>query len=141
EKSAEDILAPIVDFDAIFIPDSSKVLAQISAFLSFSGVKDVKLLGTNLWNSPGIAKRSGNFISNLMFVDGVLSPSDSFSKSVFVQEYRNFFSEDPGLLEVQAYDSALILRQMILKGSTSRDELAQNLAHMKRFPGALGPLD
>jgi branched-chain amino acid transport system substrate-binding protein len=138
ESNDEDILPPIVDFDAVFIPDSAKAMGQISAFLSFTGVKGVKLLGTNLWNSPGLAKRAGNFANNLIFVDSYL-PSLS-GDSRFVQEYKALYNEDPSLIEIQAYDSALILRQMILQGATTRETLARQLMSLKRFPGALGAL-
>jgi branched-chain amino acid transport system substrate-binding protein len=141
EKSSDDVLPPITDFDAIFIPDSAKTLGQLAAFLSYGGVRGIKLLGTNLWNSPGLAKRAGNFSSNLLFVDGVFNQSDSYQHSSFVQEYKKMFNEDPSLLEIQAYDSALILRQTILGGATTRDELSRRLSELRKFPGSLGPLD
>ncbi len=140
EDKYEDLLQPIIDFDAIFIPDSAKTLGQISAFLSYTGVKGVKLLGTNLWNSPGIAKRAGNFSNSLVFVDGVLNQSVNYQKSKFVQEYKNLFGEEPSLIEIQAYDSALILRQLINSGATTREELAMRLNSLQEFPGSLGPL-
>lgn len=141
EVRIDDTLLPVVDFDAIFIPDSSKALGQISAFLSYSGVKGVNLLGTNLWNSPGLAKRAGHFANNLLFVDGVLNQSANYQTSNFIKEYKVLFTEEPSLIEIQAYDSAVLLRQLISDGATSRDELARKLAETRRFPGALGPMD
>jgi ABC-type branched-subunit amino acid transport system substrate-binding protein len=141
EEKAEDILPPVVDFDAVFIPDNSKTLGQIAAFLSYAGVRGVKLLGTNLWNSPGLAKRAGNFSNNLVFVDGVLPQSENYAKSKFVREYKNIFGEDPGLIEIQAFDSASILRSLISEGASNREALAHDLANLKKFPGSLGPLE
>jgi ABC-type branched-subunit amino acid transport system substrate-binding protein len=139
ESNDEDILPPMVDFDAVFIPDSAKAMGQISAFLSFTGVKNVKLLGTNLWNSPGLAKRAGNFANNLIFVDSYLPAVSGGSR--FVQEYKGLYGEDPSLIEIQAYDSALILRQLILQGASTRENLTRQLTGLKKFPGALGPLN
>ena len=141
EKDSDDILPPITDFDAVFIPDSAKTLGQLAAFLSYGGVRNIKLLGTNLWNSPGLAKRAGNFSSNVLFVDGLFNQSENYQRSSFVQNYKKIFSEDPSLIEIQAYDSALILRQMILSGASTRDELSRKLSELKQFPGSLGPLD
>lgn len=138
ESSEEDILPPIVDFDAVFVPDSAKAMGQISAFLSFAGVRGVKLLGTNLWNSPGLAKRAGNFVNNLIFVDSYL-PSLS-ANSRFVQEYKALYNEDPSLIEIQAYDSALMVRQLVLQGATTREAMTRQLSSLKGFPGALGSL-
>ena len=141
EKTSDDVLPPITDFDAIFIPDSAKTLGQLAAFLSYGGVRNIKLLGTNLWNSPGLAKRAGNFSSNLLFVDGLFNQSENYKNSKFVQGYKKIFNEDPSLIEMQAYDSALILRQLIVGGATTRDELSRKLSELRQFPGSLGPLD
>lgn len=136
--NAEDLLAPIVDFDGLFIPDSAKTLGQISAFLSYGGVKSVKLLGTNLWNSPGLAKRAGNFVNNLLFVDS-FTPA-SLASNRFLSEYKSIYNEDPSLIEIQAYDSALILRQLVMQGATTREDIIDKLSSLKEFPGSLGPL-
>ena len=141
EKAADDVLPPVTDFDAVFIPDSAKTLGQLAAFLSYGGARNIKLLGTNLWNTPGLAKRAGNFSSSVLFVDGLFNQSENFQRSQFVQNYKKIFNEDPGLIEIQAYDSALILRQLVLSGASTRDELARKLSDLRQFPGSLGPLD
>lgn len=135
----EEILPPIVDFDAVFIPDSAKAMGQISAFLSFSGVKGVKLMGTNLWNTPGLSKRAGNFVNNLIFVDSFLPATAAHSR--FVQEYKALYNEEPSLIETQAYDSALILRQLVAQGAATRESLTRELSSLKKFPGSLGTLN
>ena len=140
EKTAEDILPPVVDFDALFIPDSARALGQISAMLAYNDVRGIKLLGTNLWNTKDIAKRAGNSAGNLLFVDSFLSSSAS-DKIRFVSEYKSLFKEEPSLIEIQAYDSALILRQLVAGGASTRDDLSRRLMGLKKFPGALGSLD
>jgi len=136
----DDLLPPLVDFDAIFIPDSAKTMGQIAAMLSFNNVKNVKLLGTNLWNTPGLEKRAGNFANNLLFVDSFVSSDPNYEHSQFVKDYKTIFSEEPGILEVQGYDAALLLRQLISQGYTSRESLSRALAKVQDFPGSLGPL-
>lgn len=136
----DDLLPAIVDFDGLFIPDSAKAMGQISAMLSFNGVKSVKLLGTNLWNVTGIAKRAGHFANQVLFVDSFVPSEPRFANSSFVRDYKTIFNEDPGIFEVQAYDAALLLRQLISQGSTSRESLTRALSEVKDFPGAVGPL-
>lgn len=136
----EDLLPPVVDFDGIFIPDSAKAMGQISAMLSFNGVKSAKLLGTNLWNISGIAKRAGHFSNSILFVDSFVNNEARFTNSNFVRDYKAIFKEDPGIFEVQAYDAALLLRQLISQGNTSRESLSRALAEVKEFPGSVGPL-
>jgi ABC-type branched-subunit amino acid transport system substrate-binding protein len=134
----ETVLPPITDFDGIFIPDSSKALGQIAAMLAFNDVRDVKLLGTNLWNTPGLSKRAGNFINNLLFVDSITPLSKN--NQTFMNEYKNLYNETPSLIEIQAYDSGLILRHLISNGASTRDDLAKKLTELEKFPGALGLL-
>lgn len=136
----DDILPPIADFDAVFIPDSAKALGQISAMLSFNNVRGVKLLGTNIWNTKDIAKRTGNASSNVIFVDSYSSSLPQQEKTRFISEYKSLFNEEPSLIEIQAYDSALLLRQLVAAGASSREELSRRLSDVKKFPGALGML-
>jgi branched-chain amino acid transport system substrate-binding protein len=136
----DDLLPPITDFDAIFIPDSAKAMGQISAMLAYNNVKGVRLMGTNLWNVPGLAKRAGSSAGNMLFVDSYVSSDPAFTNSYFVREYRNQFNEDPGIFELQAYDSALIIRQLVSQGATNRESLGQALSQLKDFPGSLGSL-
>lgn len=134
----QNVLPPVVDFDAIFIPDSVKAMGQISAMLSFSDVKNVKLLGTNLWNTKDVSKRAGHFVNDLLFVDSTYP--QLLERSRFVAEYRNLYNEEPSLIELQAYDSGLILRQLIAGGATSRERLRDALARVKQLPGSIGSL-
>lgn len=136
----DDLLPPVADFDAIFIPDSVKAMGQISAMLSFNGVKNVKLLGTNLWNVKGLAKRAGLFADNVLFVDSFVATDPSYQRSSFVREYRSVFNEEPGIFEIQGYDAALLLKQLISQGATSRESLVSDLRDLQNFPGALGPM-
>lgn len=138
QSNLETVLPPVTDFDAIFIPDSVKAMGQISAMLSYNDVRNVKLLGTNLWNTKDVARRAGNFANNLLFVDSI-SPTAQ-NRSRFMNEYKSLYNEDPSLIEIQAYDAGLILRQLIASGASSREELTQKLTSLKRFPGALGTL-
>ncbi|PIS10580.1 MAG: penicillin-binding protein activator [Bdellovibrio sp. CG10_big_fil_rev_8_21_14_0_10_47_8] len=136
----DDLLPPVVDFDAVFIPDSAKAMGQISAMLSFNNVKGIHLMGTNLWNSPGLAKRGGHFADELLFVDSFVSSEASYLSSPFVRDYKTIFSENPGIFEIQGYDAALLLKQLISQGATSRESLTRALARVENFPGAVGPL-
>ena len=138
--SPDDILSPIINFDAIFIPDSAKNMGQISAFLSYVGVKDVHLLGTNLWNTPGLARRAGQFQNALLFVDGFVSSSSSAKNSRFVTEFQSLFKDLPSMMEIQAFESALILRGLVLSGANSRQEVRDELLKLQNFPGAVSPL-
>jgi ABC-type branched-subunit amino acid transport system substrate-binding protein len=139
--SPEEILPPIVDFDALFIPDSARAAGQIAPMLAANDVDNLRLLGTNLWNNPNFISRGQKYVENAIIVDGLYTGDRSFISSQFVREFKEVFGEEPGMIEAQAYDSGLLLRQLIATGSSSRIDLQEKLASVKGFPGAFGPLD
>jgi branched-chain amino acid transport system substrate-binding protein len=143
QKSAptpEDLLPPIVDFDAIFIPDSVKAVGQIAPMLAYNNVNNVKLLGTNLWNNSGLLARGQRFVEGSIFVDSFLSSDPAFTGSEFYTTFKAAFEEEPGLTELQAFDSALLLRQLIASGEITRAGLQARMAKLTNFPGGIGPL-
>lgn len=135
----EDILPPVVDFQAVFIPDSLKALGQLSAMLAFSGVRGVHLLGPNLWNNPGLGRRVSQSFNPVTFVDFPPMGGEA-DTSEFSRLYRQQFNEDPGPFELQGYDAALLLRTLISEGARDRQSLATALAEQKTFPGGHGTL-
>lgn len=137
----EEILPPIVDFDALFIPDSARAAGQIAPMLAYNDVDNLRLLGTNLWNNASFVSRGQKFVENAIIVDGLYTGDRSFKASEFVRAFKEVFGEEPGMIEAQAYDSGLLLRQLIASGATSRIELQEKLTNVKGFPGAFGNLD
>ncbi len=136
----EDLLPPVIDFEAIFVPDSVKALGQIASMLAFNNVRNVKLLGTNLWNTPSVVKRAGNFSDNLIFVDSTISTPSLMTNSKFFTDYKESFGEEPGIFELQGYDSASLLRQLIMDGARTRNDLKIRLSGMDKINTATGAL-
>ena len=141
EQSSDDVLPPIVDFDAVFIPDSAKMMSEMAAFLSYVGLRNVKLLGTNLWSTPGLGKRAGLFANDLVYVDANPLSTERTAANGFLQAYQQQFKDVPTSIEMQAYDSALILRTLIAQGAGSRESLTRKLTDLHHFQGAVGFLE
>lgn len=138
--NTDDLLSPIQNFDGIFIPDQARVISQINAFLNYSRVKDTKILSTNILNTPGSAKRLAQLNYPIYFADSFISEGPSQSNSDFVREYVTYFNEYPAQFEIAAYDSGLILRQLVLQGIYTRDDLGKQLLKLKKFDGSFGSL-
>lgn len=135
----ENILPPIVDFDVLFVPDGGKALGQIMAFMKNNDVTQMTYLGTNLWNTPDLFRRVGTSSSDVFFVDSTVSP-DEQKKSDFHNKYVAKHEEDPSIVEAQAYEAALILRDTIRNSSISRSSLASQLSSLGRKNGAYGEI-
>ncbi len=136
----ENLLPPIVDFDVIFIPDTGKTLGQVIAFMKVSDVLQMTYLGTNIWNSPDLGKRAGVHSNSVYFVDALDLNDATIRETPFFKDYFSEYNEEPTLIEMQTFESAKILRDLIVSGSTSRDTLASNLRSLGRATGVTGQL-
>lgn len=137
----QDLLPSIVDFDAIFIPDSAKALGQIAPMLAYHDVRDTTLIGTNLWNSNAIIERAGKYLKKSLFVDSFLAGDPVLTNSDFFRNYSQTFAETPEEFDLQAFDSALIIRKALEAGASNRAELQRSLQSMNGVPGGVGVLN
>ncbi|MCK4534592.1 MAG: penicillin-binding protein activator, partial [Syntrophobacterales bacterium] len=60
---------PVVDFDALFIPDSYSTVNMIAPQLAFYDVIGVQLLGTSIWNSQDLLKKESKYLEGAVFTD------------------------------------------------------------------------
>lgn len=161
QEKYKSAVAPQIDFDAIFIPDYSDKVALVVPALAvedvmfssaskvdlerakkatgFANFKTVQLLGANGWNSDKLAERAGKFVEGSIFVDGFFAGSEQADTRAFVDEYRRLYGKAPGLLEAQAYDSAMIFLALLRQAKPrTREEFRAALAAVRDFPGASG---
>lgn len=122
-----NILPPVINFDVVFVPDSSRVLGQVLAFMKFNDVVDMNYLGTNLWNSADLPKRAANEDAAIYFVDAVDVSSTASRDNPFYKEYFETYNEEPTIVEIQSYEASLIVKQLIDNGAQSRESLAAGL--------------
>jgi branched-chain amino acid transport system substrate-binding protein len=142
EKAKKD-LEPIVDFEALFIPDEwsrvgliapalavediitntcdAKEIEKLKKTTGKTDIHTVTLLGGQGWNSPKNAEgvprlieRGGKFVLCSVFVDGFYAESNREATRRFVHAYTEAYPDaTPLLLDAVAYDSARILRQVL----------------------------
>lgn len=140
ESPPDDLLPPVVDFDAIFIPDTPKALGQIAPMLVYQGVSNIRLLGTNIWNSTELVRRGEKNVENALFVDTNLVNDPAFKTSKFFRDFVKTFGEEPGQFEAQGYEVGQMLRLAISNGERSRSGLAESLNGLRQFQGVGGVL-
>ena len=142
KEPPEDLLSPILDFQALFIPDSVEILAQVASVLFYYNVKEVFLVGTNLWNTPDLARSlKGLKGLRVFFVDSFILDKEQWEQNAFFQLYKERVQKEPGILELNAYEVAFILKQLIVQSRiSSRYGLLNKIKKMKSFPGILSPL-
>lgn len=138
-EAKENMLPPLVDFDAIFIPDSSRVMGQAIAFFKNADVDKMTYLGTNLWNTEDLIRRAGSSqtasTNSFYFTDTVFTEEEK-SNSDFNKKFISLHNEEPSIIEVQTYEAAKILYDLISRGTRDRYELADKLKELGRRTGA-----
>ncbi len=137
EEKAEP--EPIIDFDAVFIPDSFEKVGLIAPQLLFHDVANVLLLGTNLWHSDKLIQMARGYVQGAIVPDGFFVNSPSPRVRDFVDDYEKVFGSLPAFLEAQAYDAAWIFFQAANEpGVRSRRTLKEAIMGIKDFPGVTG---
>ncbi len=162
-ERARKELPPIVDFDAVFIPDFAKSVALAVPALQVEDVvtttcdpkelerirkgtgredlKPVQLLGGNGWDDPGLVERAGKAVQCAVFVDGFFAASERPETRRFVDAFVNRYHKPPSILEASAYDAARMVRQAVEKDkAATREAVRADLAGLKGFKGATGEI-
>ncbi|UCF93832.1 MAG: penicillin-binding protein activator, partial [Desulfobacterales bacterium] len=134
-----DEIQPIVDFDAIFIPDAPQKTGLIIPQLAYYDIGGVYLLGTNLWHSDTLIAMAEKYVQGAIMPDGFFAESPSELVQEFVRVFEETYQETPGFIDAVVYDSAMILFHVVSQPYVrSRDDLRDELLSLKDFPGVTG---
>lgn len=130
-------LPPLVDFDAIFIPDSytrASLIASALAFEEFAvgGFKPsldsipITLLGLNAWNNAEWPRRGGKYVQGSIFVDAFDGRSQEASVARFVETWAARHRADPTVVEAVGFDTLrLAAAALEIEGKSPRQALAE----------------
>ncbi len=149
---------PVVEFDALFVPDGGKRARLLLPFLSYWDIelrttpdldpklyahkyggftpKLVQVLGGSGFNDPRFAQRVGKAGHNAVFVDGFLP--DSAESGSFTADWQAKHGRTPPALAAHAYDATQLLAAA-LKGRADRAEIRRALLQTTGHEGLFGP--
>ncbi|MEN0065050.1 MAG: penicillin-binding protein activator [Myxococcota bacterium] len=113
------LLPPLVDFHAIFIPESARHTPLATAALayqefpmgSFQPVKDgpkIPLLGLSFWNTEALISRGGRYNFGCLFPD-VFSAAIRPSDDPVITEFKGAYGRTPTALEIAISDAGRLL--------------------------------
>jgi ABC-type branched-subunit amino acid transport system substrate-binding protein len=159
-EQCRDELAPVVDFDGVFVADWHGPVGLIApalavedvfvgnddralrAFKQTTGrtaVKPIMLLGTNGFNDKNLPQRGGKYVQGAVFVDG-FNPHDGRPETqAFLKAFAAAGGGRAELREAQAYDAGRILGAVFARNPQSRQEFQERLSAVADFPGVVGP--
>jgi ABC-type branched-subunit amino acid transport system substrate-binding protein len=104
---------PIIDFDAVFIPDNFQRIAMIAPQLAFHDVVDVLLMGTSLWQSPKLIELAKDYVQGAIFPSRFFDGNPDPVVQNFIGEYRNSFDTEPGILAASGYDTIRLVKDVV----------------------------
>jgi len=138
-RNREDEREPIVDFDALFIPDAAKKAGLIIPQLAYYDIEDVVLIGTNLWHSKHLINMSSDYIQNAILTDGFFAESNRSEIKLFTDKFKSIYNEPPGFIQAVAYDSTRILLRALLNPHIRfKSHLKDELLSLVDFKGVTG---
>lgn len=130
---------PRVDFDALFVPDSSLKARLIAPQLEFHDVIGVRLLGMSEWNVPELLQGEVDYLEGSVFVDVLFRDSHSFEVMDFLDRFYGAYGREADGIEALAYDStALVVDALLNHGVRSRQELRDWLLGLQHYAGVTG---
>jgi branched-chain amino acid transport system substrate-binding protein len=130
---------PIIDFEAVFIPDAPKKAGLIIPQLAFYDIEDVLLIGTNLWHSGNLLKMSRQYVQGAVLPDGFFDGSSSPQVQAFSSTFERTFGTKPEFIEAVAYDSArIIFHALSNTGIRFKSRLKDELLNLVDYPGVTG---
>jgi ABC-type branched-subunit amino acid transport system substrate-binding protein/outer membrane protein assembly factor BamD (BamD/ComL family) len=139
EDDEEEELEPIVDFDAIFIPDAPSKAGLIIPQLSFHDINDVYLLGTNLWHSEKMIAMAKDYAQGAIMADVFFAERKSAVVKHFVSLYEETYGEKPGFIEAVVYDTAIMLFKILHQENIQfRSSLKDAIKRVKDYNGVTG---
>lgn len=133
-------LPPIVDFDALFIPESHEKVVLIAPQLAFHEAGNVRLLGSSSWHHPDLVPIARHHVDGALFTAHFFEESEVLWVRDFARRYRETYDAAPEAFAAQGYDAATLALDQLARGHRSRDELRQALLSVRNFPGVTGVL-
>jgi ABC-type branched-subunit amino acid transport system substrate-binding protein/predicted negative regulator of RcsB-dependent stress response len=129
----------VFEFQAIFIPDEPAKAGMLVPQLVYHDIRDVHLLGTNLWHSDTLIQHAGPYAQGAIMPDAFSADSTEPAARRFVDAFEQTYQQKPGAIEAAAYDTTRMLFDVLSRpGVRFRGDVAAELRTAEGFPGATG---
>ena len=129
---------PVVDFDAIFIPDNYRKVPSVVSALAYEEfsvgtfrinkyAEPTYVMGLNSWNHPSIVDKGGQYLVNGIFVDAFWIGNEKESTQQFVTQYQEHFEKAPNFYSALSYDVMQLIQATLSANTESRSDVLTNL--------------
>ncbi len=136
-----DALKPVVDFEAVFIPDAPQMLGLVAPQLAYHDVVNTTLLGTNLWFSTKLLDAAGEYVQGAILTTGFFPQSQHPAVRSFVTRFESIYGRKPGFIEAIAYDAARVMLVTVLHPDAwLRAGIRHRLLNLEQTDAVTGPM-
>ncbi len=130
---------PIVDFEAVFIPDSPEKAGLMLPQLAYYDVNNIYCLGTNLWYSDRLIHMSRRHAQGAIFPVGFFAESSAELVERFVSEFESVYERKPRFIEAIGYDTArMVITCMRRSRYLGRRYIREQFTRMPPYNGVTG---
>lgn len=133
-------LPPIIDFDALFIPETHENIVLIAPQLAYNEATGAVLLGPEAWNHSDLVEIGRHHVEGSRFTANFYAASPVPYVREFADRYEATFGTPAEDFSAQAYDAANLVLVPLARGAHSRASLRDAVLSTSDFPGASGIL-
>lgn len=141
KKGDEAVKAPlpVLDFDALYLPDAFRRVRMILPQLAFHDVRGVQLLGTSQWYVPEGIRKEMDYFEGSVLTAPFFAESSKRLVTDFTDTLFGATGREPDYREALAYDTArMLLGALRDKSVTDRRSLRDHLQRIEAFEGVTG---
>ncbi|HEY5659053.1 MAG TPA: ABC transporter substrate-binding protein, partial [Myxococcota bacterium] len=132
------LLPPIVDFDALYIPESYENVVLIAPQLAFHEVTGARLLGTDGWYHEDLVRLGREHVNGALFTANFYPESHVPYVREFTARFEETFGRPPGMFAAQAYDATDLVLAQLARGRQRRESVRKGILGVDAFPGVSG---
>jgi ABC-type branched-subunit amino acid transport system substrate-binding protein len=133
-------LPPIVDFDALFLPESHENVVLIAPQLAFHEAVGVTLLGPSGWYAADLVQIGREHVEGARFTAQFFPDSEYPVVRDFTARYDRAYAARPDVFAAQAYDAASLVLVQLARGRSTREEVREGLHGVAGHLGVTGVL-
>ena len=124
--------------DAVYLPAKTNEITQIASQIYYYGLGDVRLLGTEYWDSERVIRLGGEYVDGAVFASAFYDQADGLRWNEFKELYESTHHRPVNRYSAFGYDAASIALAAAGSMPTHRQLLARSLNDFFRFNGAMG---
>ena len=138
-EAAKAALLPVLDFDALYLPDAFRRVRMVLPQLAFHDVRGVQLLGASLWYSPEGIRREADVFEGAILTAPFFAESEKPQIRDFADSFFGATGREPDYCEALAFDTArMLLATLRDRNVTDRRTLRDRLRRIEAFEGVTG---